>query len=58
MCQFDHENVIKLYGVVTEAPRMIVLEYMQRGDLSNLLWKLQTSLVTVVITNEFVSNML
>ena len=33
MCQFDHENVIKLYGVVTEAPEMIVLEYMSRGDL-------------------------
>ena len=32
MCQFDHENVIKLYGVVTEAPRMIVLEYMSCGD--------------------------
>jgi len=37
MCQFDHENVIKLYGVVTEAPEMIVLEYMSRGDLKNML---------------------
>ena len=37
MCQFDHENVIKLYGVVTEAPAMIVLEYMSRGDLKNML---------------------
>jgi len=37
MCQFDHENVIKLYGVVTEAPTMIVLEYMSRGDLRNWL---------------------
>ena len=46
MCQFDHENVIKLYGVVTEAPRMIVLEYMSRGDLRNVLLKLQTLLVT------------
>jgi len=26
MCQFDHENVIKLYGVVTGEPVMIVLE--------------------------------
>jgi len=43
MCQFDHENVIKLYGVVTEDPVMIVLEYMSRGDLSNLLVKLQPS---------------
>ena len=46
MCQFDHENVIKLYGVVTETPRMIVLEYMSRGDLRNVLLKLQTLLVT------------
>ena len=45
MCQFDHENVIKLYGVVTEAPIMIVLEYMSRGDLRNLLLNLQSSLV-------------
>ena len=43
MCQFDHENVIKLYGVVTEAPVMIVLEYMSRGDLRNLLVQLQPS---------------
>ena len=48
MCQFDHENVIKLYGVVTETPRMIVLEYMSRGDLSNLLKKLKSSLVTII----------
>ena len=43
MCQFDHENVIKLYGVVTEDPEMIVLEYMSRGDLRNLLIDLQPS---------------
>ena len=42
MCQFDHENVIKLYGVVTEDPEMIVLEYMSRGDLRNLLMELRT----------------
>ena len=41
MCQFDHENVIKLYGVVTDAPAMIVLEYMSCGDLRNVLAKLQ-----------------
>ena len=45
MCQFDHENVVKLYGVVTEAPIMIVLEYMPHGDLKNLLLKLQPPLV-------------
>ena len=41
MCQFDHENVIKLYGVVTEAPTMIVLEYMSRGDLKKVLLDLK-----------------
>ena len=46
MCQFDDENVIKLYGVVTETPRMIILEYMSRGDLRNVLLKLQSLLVT------------
>ena len=45
MCQFDHKNVVKLYGVVTESPRMIVLEYMPHGDLRNLLLKLQSLLV-------------
>ena len=45
MCQFDHENVIKLYGVATETPIMIVLEYMSHGDLKNLLLKLQPPLV-------------
>ena len=49
MCQFDHKNVIKLYGVVTESPIMIVLEYMSRGDLRNLLLKLQSSLVVLII---------
>jgi len=43
MCQFDHENVIKLYGVVTDEPAMIVLEYMSRGDLRNILLKLRSS---------------
>ena len=43
MCQFDHDNVIKLYGVVTEAPVMIVLEYMSRGDLRNFLHTMQPS---------------
>ena len=45
MCQFDHQNVIKLHGVVTEAPAMIVLEYMSRGDLKNMLMQLQPMLV-------------
>ena len=41
MCQFDHQNVIKLHGVVTETPAMIVLEYMSRGNLKEMLMKLQ-----------------
>ena len=54
MCQFDHENVIKLYGVVTETPRMIVLEYMSRGDLRNLLLKLQSSLVIFILIMSYI----
>ena len=42
MCQFDHQNVIKLHGVVTEAPIMIVLEYVARGDLREFLMNLQS----------------
>jgi len=41
MCQFDHKNVVKLYGVVTDEPVMIVLEYASRGDLRNLLIRFQ-----------------
>ena len=43
MCQFDHQNVITLHGVVKEAPMMIVLEYMSHGNLQNLLNILQLS---------------
>ena len=42
MCQFDHQNVIKLHGVVTETPIMIVLEYVARGDLKEFLMNLQS----------------
>ena len=48
MCQFDHQNVVKLHGVVTEAPIMIVLEYVARGDLRNFLIKLRFEIVTVL----------
>ena len=41
MCQFDHQNVIKLHGVVTETPIMIVLEYVARGDLKEFLMNIQ-----------------
>jgi len=43
MCQFDHENVVKFHGVVTDEPFMIVLEYVSRGDLRNVLIQLQLS---------------
>ena len=45
MCQFDHENVVKLHGVVTDEPVTIVLEYMSRGDLRSLLLELKQLLV-------------
>ena len=41
MCQFDHQNVIKLHGVVIEVPITIVLEYVARGNLKNVLMQLQ-----------------
>ena len=41
MCQFDHQNVIKLHGVVTTAPIMIILEYVARGDLKDFLMNIQ-----------------
>jgi len=43
MSQFDHKNVVKLYGVIREPPTMIVLEYMSRGDLRNFLHTLHPS---------------
>ena len=54
MCQFDHENIVKLHGVVTETPIMIVLEYMSRGDLRNLLLNLQSSLVLTDFIKSYV----
>ena len=44
MGQFVHSNVVQLHGVVTEEENMmIVLEYMPKGDLLQLLIKLKTS---------------
>ena len=51
MCQFDHQNVIKLHGVVTETPIMIVLEYMSHGDLRNLLIKLRFECLHIILSN-------
>jgi len=40
MGQFLHNNVVQLYGVVTEEENMmIVLEYMPKGDLRTFLLK-------------------
>ena len=45
MCQFDHGNVVKLHGVVTDEPVTIVLEYVPNGDLSSVLMELKQLLV-------------
>ena len=38
MGQFNHEHVIKLYGIVTKvAPAMIVMEFMDNGSLYSYL---------------------
>ena len=40
MGQFVHNNVVQLYGVVTEEENiMIILEYMPKGDLRTFLLK-------------------
>ncbi|XP_062503617.1 focal adhesion kinase 1-like [Corticium candelabrum] len=42
--QFRHPNVVRFYGVVTiGTPIMLVLEYMQNGDLKNYLEKQKLS---------------
>ena len=41
MAQFVHDNVIRLYGMVTRDPAMIVLEYAKKGDLREYLISLQ-----------------
>ena len=46
MCQFDHPNVIKLHGVVTDTPIMIVLEYMSCGNLRKFLIQMRHTYVS------------
>jgi len=42
MGQFEDNHIVKLYGVVTEAQNtMIILEYMPKGDLQELLVNLK-----------------
>ena len=45
MGQFDHPNVIRLYGIVTETPIMIVQEYMPHGNLRNFLMQMRHTYV-------------
>ena len=41
MAQFIHDNVIRMYGMVTKDPAMIVLEFAKKGDLREYLVSLQ-----------------
>ena len=44
MGQFVHKNVVQLHGVVTEEENiMIILEYMPKGDLEEILMNLKTT---------------
>ena len=48
MGQFEGDNIVRLYGVVTEVrDAMIVLEYMPKGDLQEFL---------IDLKNKYVSN--
>lgn len=49
MGQFEHENVIKLLGVVTKSePVMIVTEYMLNGSLDQFLKKNDNGSITLL----------
>jgi len=41
MAQFLHDNVIRMHGMVTTDPSMIVLEFAKKGDLREYLISLQ-----------------
>ena len=41
MCQFLHENVIKLLAILTQEPIGIVLEFADKGDLHKFLIELK-----------------
>ena len=46
MAQFDHDNVVRLFGVVTVYdPLLVILEYCELGSLSSFLEKNNTELV-------------
>jgi len=41
MTQFFHDDIIKLYEIISKGPLMIILEYANKGDLRNYLIELQ-----------------
>ena len=46
MGQFEGDNIVRLYGVVTEIrDAMIILEYMPKGDLHDYLIDLKNKYV-------------
>ena len=50
MGQFESDNIVRLYGVVTEVREvMIVLEYMPKGDLQQFLIDLKKQYVLIAI---------
>ena len=50
MGQFEGDNIVRLYGVVTEVrDAMIVLEYMPKGDLQQFLIDLKNKYVLIAI---------
>ena len=61
MGQFLHNNVVRLHGVVTEEENMmIVLEYMPKGDLRDILLKLQMKyelIVTLTCIHAYILNL-
>ena len=50
MGQFESDNIVRLYGVVTEVrDAMIVLEYMPKGDLQQFLIDLKNKYLLIAI---------
>ena len=50
MGQFENDNIVRLYGVVTEVrDTIIVLEYMPKGDLQQFLIDLKNKYVLIAI---------
>ena len=57
MGQFLHNNVIRLHGVVTEEENMmIVLEYMPKGDLRDVLLNMQMKYRCMYSLNRYIAH--